>query len=131
MRGGQAGKNNPEPPLSQPVVAPAAALTTTTPSGRKPRAKPICWEDHPEWTNHAISYLIQKPPFHMKLFSDLTSDAKAEDRKKVQAKDGKLIMYGVLAEHIFTGFNVDQEHCEEYGKDPTQFAWSTQQQFAR
>ncbi|KAK0234659.1 hypothetical protein EDD85DRAFT_742218, partial [Armillaria nabsnona] len=51
--------------------------------------------------------------------------------KKVQAKDGKLIMYRVLAEHIFTGSDVDQEHCEEYGKDPTRFSWSTQQQFAR
>ncbi len=39
-------------------------------------------------------------------------------------------MYGVLAEHIFTGSNVDQEHCREHGKDPTWFAWSTQQQFA-
>ncbi|KAJ3927019.1 MAG: hypothetical protein NXY57DRAFT_1109058, partial [Lentinula lateritia] len=68
---------------------------------KKERAKPIEWGDNPGWIRKAIQYLINNVEFCLKLFSDSTVDAKAEDRKKSQGKEGKINMFGTLAAHIF------------------------------
>ncbi|KAJ3912086.1 hypothetical protein F5877DRAFT_85193 [Lentinula edodes] len=77
---------------------------------KKERAKPIEWGDNPV-------------------------DAKAEDRKKSQGKEGKINMFSTLAAHIFTSNDepiiAQQEWRDEYAKDPHRFATSLQQQFAK
>jgi hypothetical protein len=98
---------------------------------KKPRAKPIRWDDHKKWTQRAINYLIENPTFRKKLFSDSTTEAKDEGRKKVQGHEGKIIMYRTMAQAIFTHEDTDQETRLEYEADPNKFARSTQQQFAR
>ncbi|KAJ3845762.1 hypothetical protein EV368DRAFT_7783, partial [Lentinula lateritia] len=62
---------------------------------------PIEWGDNPGWIRKAIQYLINNIEFRLKLFSDSTVDAKAEDRKKSQGKEGKINMFSTLAVHIF------------------------------
>ncbi|KAF8867535.1 hypothetical protein CPB84DRAFT_1698795, partial [Gymnopilus junonius] len=56
---------------------------------------PVEWDKHKEWTSKAITYLINNPTFCIKLFSDSTSDAKEENRCKVQAKEAKTIQEGI------------------------------------
>ncbi|KAJ3885659.1 hypothetical protein GG344DRAFT_18479, partial [Lentinula edodes] len=82
----------------------------------------------------AIQYLINNVEFRLKLFSDSTVDAKAEDRKKSQGKEGKINMFSTLAAHIFISNDepiAQQEWRDEYAKDPHCFATSLQQQFAK
>ncbi|KAH7871191.1 uncharacterized protein C8R40DRAFT_1239977 [Lentinula edodes] len=101
---------------------------------KKERAKPIEWGDNPGWIRKAIQYLINNVEFRLKLFSDSTVDAKAEDRKKSQGKEGKINMFSTLAAHIFTSNDepiAQQEWRDEYAKDPHRFATSLQQQFAK
>jgi hypothetical protein len=98
---------------------------------KKPRAKPIKWDDNKEWTQRAINYLLENPTFRKKLFSDSTTEAKEEGRKKVQGHEGKIILYGIVAQAIFMHEDSDQETRLEYEADPNKFARSTQQQFAR
>ncbi|KAJ3754244.1 hypothetical protein EV360DRAFT_19599, partial [Lentinula raphanica] len=67
----------------------------------KPRKKAIEWGENPSWIRKALQYLINNVEFRLRLFSDSTVDAKAEDCKKSQGKEGKINMFGTLAEHIF------------------------------
>ncbi|KAF9064474.1 hypothetical protein BDP27DRAFT_1154770, partial [Rhodocollybia butyracea] len=62
---------------------------------------PIEWVDNPSWIHKALQYLNDNVEFRLKLFSDSTADAKAEDRKKSQGKEGKINMFSTLAEHVF------------------------------
>jgi hypothetical protein len=107
------------------------ATKPETKAEKKPRAKPIRWDDNKEWTHRAINYLVENPTFRKKLFSDSTTEAKEEGRKKVQGHEGKIILYGTIAQAIFTHEDTDQETRLEYDADPNKFARSTQQQFAR
>ncbi|PPQ83040.1 hypothetical protein CVT25_005282 [Psilocybe cyanescens] len=65
---------------------------------KKARAKPLEWEDHPEWTT--------------------------------RASEGKTILYGQLADAIFTKVD-DSDVLADYLVDKTRYARSTQQQFQR
>lgn len=97
---------------------------------KKERAKPVEWDKHKEWTERAIQHLINNPTFRLKLFSDSTSDAKDQSRRKVQGKDAKSILYGELAREIFTK-DLDPQVQAEYKADPAKYGRSTQQQFQR
>ncbi|KAH6903923.1 hypothetical protein BKA70DRAFT_1298872 [Coprinopsis sp. MPI-PUGE-AT-0042] len=99
---------------------------------QKPRNTSIPWDANKEWIKTAITYLLENPKKRLKLFSDSTGDAKAEGRKKVQASEGKIILYGELAEYIFVTSNTVEE-CwkEDFKANKTRYAKSLQQQFAR
>ena len=111
---------------SPPPEAPPGAAKP-----KKIRAKPIQWDENKNWTHVGINYLISNEKFRRKLFSDSTTDAKDENRRKVQASEGKSILYGELARVIFTDQSIDTSILEEYKADPARFTRSTQQQFAR
>jgi hypothetical protein len=68
--------------------------------------------------------------FRLRLFSDTTSGAKAEGWSKVQAMESKIALYGILVAAIFKTIN-NKAIQQEYKKDPTHFARSTQQLFQR
>ncbi|KDQ49005.1 hypothetical protein JAAARDRAFT_144090 [Jaapia argillacea MUCL 33604] len=97
---------------------------------KKTRAKPVEWNEHPEWTNKAIAYLIQFPAFRIKLFSDSTSDANKDGRRKLTAKDPKNQLYAELAKAVFEN-NEDEEIRNEYTQDMQRFGRSTQLHFGR
>ncbi|KAF8220390.1 hypothetical protein L208DRAFT_1199789, partial [Tricholoma matsutake] len=59
------------------------------------------WGHNADWAHRAIEYLTANVTFRHRLFSDATSDAKAEDRKKVTALENKMALYGTLAAAIF------------------------------
>jgi hypothetical protein len=88
-------------------------------------AKPkIEWGRNPAWIQRAIDYLTSDIEFRLRLFSP-------EDWSKVvQASESKKALYGVLAAAIFKTID-DQAIRQDYEKDPTRFAWSTQQLFQR
>ena len=69
---------------------------------KKERAAPVKWDDNKQWTERAISYPIENTSFRLKLFSDSTSNAKDEKRRKVQNGQSKGILYGELALQIFS-----------------------------
>jgi hypothetical protein len=55
-----------------------------------PRRK-LNWDKNPTWTSLAVQILDEDDGFCLKLFSgDSMSDAKAEERKKVQGKSTKM-----------------------------------------
>ncbi|KAK7022504.1 hypothetical protein R3P38DRAFT_2780517 [Favolaschia claudopus] len=112
------------------------------------RSDTIPWSDNPAWLGAAVDYLTDNPSFRLKLFSDSTEDAKVEGRAKKQAKESKIGMYSTLCDHVFSGPEVSDEDEEEievddsdcvvdaewrqkYKEDPSRFAKSLQQQFAR
>lgn len=97
----------------------------------KPRAPPVAWDAHREWTWAGIRYLQQNPTFRLKLFSDSVAEAKREGRKKVANGDGKAQLFNELAEVIFKADDVDTKTREEYLADPKRYMKSTQQQFSR
>ena len=96
----------------------------------EPKPKQLEWGSNPTWIQRAIEYLICNVKFRLRLFSDTTSGAKAEGRAKVQASESKIALYGVLAGAIFKTID-DEAIRQDYEKDPTRFARSTQQQFQR
>ncbi|KAH9910656.1 hypothetical protein B0H21DRAFT_675357, partial [Amylocystis lapponica] len=65
------------------------------------KAKDLKWADNPTWTRTAITFLIDEPTFRIKLFSDSMRQAKAQKRRKVQAHDAKINLYGTLASAVF------------------------------
>jgi hypothetical protein len=78
----------------------APAPPTRLTRSRKPA---IYWEKNETWIQLVFQKLQEDPDFRHKLFSgDSTSEAKQEGRKKAQGKDGKTVMYGKLAESVFT-----------------------------
>jgi hypothetical protein len=68
-----------------------------------------------------LEYLQENSTFRIKLFSDSSKDAKAENRPKRTAKDGKAQQHAVLAKHIFED---DPVEGEKYAKDPVRYATS-------
>ena len=103
------------------------------PKSSKPaevKPKQLEWGSNPAWIQRAIEYLTSDVKFRLRLFSDTTSGAKAEGRLKVQASESKIALYGVLAATIFK--TIDNKAIrQDYEKDPSRFARSTQQQFQR
>ncbi|KDQ58039.1 hypothetical protein JAAARDRAFT_129474 [Jaapia argillacea MUCL 33604] len=95
---------------------------------KKTRVKPVEWNEHPEWTNKAIAYLIQFPAFCIKLFSNSTLDANKDGWRKLTAKDPKNQLYAELAKAVFEN-NEDEEIRNEYTQDIQQFGRSTQLHF--
>ena len=87
-------------------------------------------DNNKQWTHRAIDYLLENPSFWLKLFSDSTSNAKEEKRRKVQNGKGKGILYGELALHIFS---IDPNHDVQvaYKADPHKYSRSIQMQFQR
>ena len=72
--------------------------------------------------------------FYQKLFSDSTSAAHAEGRKKVQVLESKTALYQQLANAIFTDAKVvghDEGLWKDYASDPVCFSKYMQQQFQR
>ncbi|KAF8888949.1 hypothetical protein CPB84DRAFT_1625941, partial [Gymnopilus junonius] len=65
------------------------------------KAPNIKWVKNPDWTWKLITYLMDHPKFHLKLFLNSTAKAKKEGQNKAVAKDGKLQQYIVLAKLIF------------------------------
>jgi len=117
--------SNSKKPTSEPSKKKALKSKSTE---SKPRQ--LEWGSNPAWIQRAIEYLTCNVNFHLRLFSDTTSGAKAEGRSKVQASESKIALYSVLAAAIFK--TIDNEATQqEYENDPTRFAWSTQQQFQR
>ncbi|PBK81648.1 hypothetical protein ARMGADRAFT_1039166 [Armillaria gallica] len=86
-------------------------------NSRKPWAKPLKWEDHLEWVHRAIEYLTKNPTFQRKLFSDSTTDAKEENHQKVQAKEGKTILFSELVGAVFKSDVVSTNIRQEYEED--------------
>jgi hypothetical protein len=97
---------------------------------KKERAAPVKWDDNKHWTQRAINYLFENASFRLKLFSDSTSNAKDEKRRKVQNGEGKGILYGELAAHIF-GDDPNPDIKAAYDADPHKYSRSTQMQFQR
>ncbi|KAF9536441.1 hypothetical protein CPC08DRAFT_771567 [Agrocybe pediades] len=91
---------------------------------------PILWDSNKHWTQRAINYLLNTPKFRIKLFSDSTSQAKSTSRVKIQAKEGKLILFEELADHIFSQ-DEDKAVQKAYQADKSKYAKSTKQQFTR
>lgn len=112
---------------AKPSVAPDTKEGQPKPE-KAERAKPLKWEDNKEWTQHAIAHLLANVKFRLKLFSDSTTDAKEQGRRKVQNGEGKAILYGELAEAIFTA-DPNPEIWADYKANPTRYTRSTQQQF--
>ena len=111
---------------------------TITEEAKKTRKKStsIPWDSNKKWIAIAVQFLPQNPTFRLKLFSDSTADANAKKRKKVQASEGKTVLYGELAEAIFANpsaslGDVPQEHCDGFAAERSRYAKSLQQQFAR
>ena len=100
------------------------------PAASEAKAKQLEWGSNPAWIQRAIEYLTSDVKFRLRLFSDTTSGAKAEGRSKVQASESKIALYGILAAAVFKTIE-DQDVQQDYEKDPTRFARSTQQQFQR
>ena len=96
---------------------------------KKPREAPLDWKNNQTWTQHAIEYLTEKPHFRIRLFSDSTSEAKAEGCNKMQAKDGKAIQFAELAKGIFKTIP-DIKVRDAYLENPQKYARSTQQHFS-
>jgi hypothetical protein len=118
--------SNSKKPTSEPGKR--KATKTNKPPGLRP--KQLEWGSNPAWIQRAIEYLTSDVKFRLRLFSDTTSGAKAEGRSKVQASESKTALYAILAAAIFKTVD-DQDVQQEYEKDPTRFARSTQQQFQR
>ena len=127
-------------PMSNPTRAQKSKENNTSASiledqkgyvkSKKERAAPVKWDNNKQWTHRAIDYLLENPSFRLKLFSDSTSNAKEEKRRKVQNGKGKGILYRELALHIFST-NPDPEVQAAYNVDPHKYSWSTQMQFQR
>jgi hypothetical protein len=97
---------------------------------KKECAAPVKWDDNKQWTHRAIDYLLENTSFRLKLFSDSTSSAKEEKCRKVQNGEGKGILYGELALHIFSTDPNRDVHAA-YKADPHKYSRSTQMQFQR
>lgn len=95
---------------------------------KKECAAPVKWDENKQWTHRAIEYLLENPSFRLKLFSDSTSGAKEENRRKVQNSEGKGILYGELALHIFS-VDPNLKVQAAYKADPHKYSRSTQMQF--
>jgi hypothetical protein len=79
-----------------------------------------------------MQMLDEDDSFRLKLFSgNSTSDAKAEEQKKVQGKSTKMSLWGDLARFVFSSRKVTVDLCDQYKADPAHFASSTKQYFAR
>ncbi|KAF8516036.1 hypothetical protein JB92DRAFT_2614385, partial [Gautieria morchelliformis] len=89
---------------------------------KKKRAPDIKWDSNHAWTHSLIQLLIDQPDLRRKLFSDSTRDAKDNNRRKLQAKDQKIHLHGVLAKHIF-----EEHNAVQYASDPGRFAKSVGQ----
>ncbi len=72
-----------------------------------------------------IKYLIKNPTFWRKLFSDSTTDVKEENHQKIQAKEGKTILFSELAGAVFKSDIISTNIRQEYEEDPHQFNRST------
>ncbi|KAF8522020.1 hypothetical protein JB92DRAFT_2558186, partial [Gautieria morchelliformis] len=93
---------------------------------KKKRAPDIKWDSNHAWTHSLIQLLIDQPDLRRKLFSDSTRDAKDNNRRKLQAKDQKIHLHGVLAKHIF-----EEHNAVQYASDPGRFAKSVGQHLGR
>ncbi|KAH8797795.1 hypothetical protein DL96DRAFT_897817 [Flagelloscypha sp. PMI_526] len=101
---------------------------------KKTRAPPLLWDKNPDWTLWAIEYLTNNVPFRLKMFSDSTQAARAENRARVQGKDGRDVMFGHLAEPVFTHptfVETEPQLAKEYKENPKRFVQSIKQRFAR
>ena len=69
------------------TAATAAATATATAAATAdpviPLPSTIHWKDHPEWTDWLVASLLQHPHIRLRLFSDSTDAAKAENCVKV------------------------------------------------
>ena len=97
---------------------------------KKECAAPVKWDENKQWTHRAIDYLLENPSFRLKLFSDSTTGAKEENCCKVQNSEGKAILYGELALHIFS-VDPNLKVQVTYKADPHKYSGSTQMQFQR
>ncbi|KAF8483219.1 hypothetical protein JB92DRAFT_3148979 [Gautieria morchelliformis] len=84
---------------------------------KKKRAPDIKWDSNHAWTHSLIQLLIDQPDLWCKLFSDSTRDAKDNNQRKLQAKDQKIHLHGVLAKHIF-----EEHNAIQYASDLGNFA---------
>ncbi|KAG6819195.1 hypothetical protein H0H93_014447 [Arthromyces matolae] len=92
------------------------------------RDTPLQWDKNTDWTWKAINYLTEKPAFCIKLFSNSTSQAKTEGRKKVNNGTRKGLLYQEMALAIFSA---PSELKAKYDANSTKYSKSTQQHFAR
>ncbi|KAF8222350.1 hypothetical protein L208DRAFT_1114870, partial [Tricholoma matsutake] len=67
----------------------------------KPKQQQLEWGSNAQWMHSAIKYLTSNVKFHQRLFSDSTSAANVEGRKKVQALESKTALYQQLSNAIF------------------------------
>ncbi|KAF8990401.1 hypothetical protein BDQ17DRAFT_1255848, partial [Cyathus striatus] len=95
----------------------------------KAREPSLPWEKNKDWTVRALTYLTDNPTLRIKLFSDSTSKAKEEGRRKVSNADGRAVQFKNLAIHIFGG--IDEYKVADVAFNPTRYTKSTQQHFAR
>ena len=129
-KSGTARSQTSEPSTQDPIIPISPSSKPEDKPEKKTRAKPLKWEDHPSWTERAIQHLIENPRFRIRLFSDSTSNAKEQNRKKIQASEAKNILYGELAAIIFTD-DPDPDVRKDYEADRMKYGRSTQQQFSR
>jgi hypothetical protein len=120
--------NSKKPTSESSQTGKKRAPKSSKPAESKP--KQLEWGSNPTWIQRAIEHLTCDVKFRLRLFSDTTSGAKAEGRSKVQASESKIALYGVLAAAVFKTID-DEAIRQDYEKDPTRFARSTQQQFQR
>jgi hypothetical protein len=122
--------SNSKKPTSGPSQTVGKKKAPKSSNSAESKPKQLEWGSNPSWIQRAIEYLTRDVKFRLRLFSDTTSGAKAEGRVKVQASESKIALYGVLAATVFKAID-DEAIRQDYEKDPTRFARSTQQQFQR
>src|SRR5258707_14405446 len=75
----------------------------------------IQWKDHPEWTDRLVTSLLQHPHIRLRLFSDSTDAAKAENRMKVTSNGStKKDLLGKLTGFIWDIPEEDEKECPTY-----------------
>jgi hypothetical protein len=98
----------------KPTKKAAEAAPPTT------RAPNIEWVKNPDWTWALVDYLTDHPIFCKTLFSDSTTEANKEGRKKAVSRPQQ---YAVLAKHIFEN---DATQAALYAANPGRFVTSVE-----
>ncbi|KAJ6459852.1 hypothetical protein C8R45DRAFT_1109233 [Mycena sanguinolenta] len=94
----------------------------------KGKRQQVNWIKNPSWTDKIVGFLRDDPTFRIKLFSDSTADEKRDQCGKTVAKEGKAILCGTLAKHIFAN---DPQEQARYANDPTKYALAVETRLRR
>jgi hypothetical protein len=101
-------------------------------AGNAAKAPAIEWDKNRTYHLLLVQKINEDPALRRGLFAgDSTSDAKEDGRKKIQGKDGKMVLLGELAEFVFDNNKVPTNVRAGYKANPVRFVRSTKQYLAR